>query len=176
MKDQKQRNKEFRQNHPDRVKKFNDYHNKKTSLKRRLERLKEMDIDNVVWKVVPNTNNQAIISEKGEVRNSDNLLVKKLHKDRYGYLYYICGTKKYLHHRSLALTFIPNHNPQEYREVNHKNGNKEDNRIENLEWSSRSENMKHAYRTGLMVSNLKNWHAKKRQQKDEELRRNQKTT
>lgn len=51
-------------------------------------------------------------------------------------------------HRLVAETWIPN--PNNYRDVNHINGNKDDNRVENLEWVTHSENLRHAYRTGLI--------------------------
>lgn len=54
--------------------------------------------------------------------------------------------KGYIHHL-MGETFLPN--PENKPEINHENGNKNDNRIENLTWNTRAENMEHARRTGL---------------------------
>lgn len=62
--------------------------------------------------------------------------------------------KKFLVHRLVALNYIPN--PLNLTEVNHKNANSKDNRLENLEWVTSKQNKEHAIALGLYKNIGKN--------------------
>lgn len=71
----------------------------------------------------------------------------------------ICGKQiQILLHRIIAECFIPN--PLNKREVNHINGDKYDNRVENLEWVTPSENQRHAVETNLKQHGTDLWNGK----------------
>lgn len=107
-----------------------------------------------MWKTIPAFGGRYEASETGEIRHSLNKNTRKARKNRYGYLQLNFpkndGTGKSetaLVHRLIALTFIPN--PLSLPDVNHKDGNKQNNCVSNLEWVTRQENVKHAYSMGL---------------------------
>lgn len=95
------------------------------------------------------------VSNYGNIKRLGNNKQKKERPlklyDRNGYLFvrlYKNGkAKNCLVHRLVAQAFIPNSDKKP--EVNHINGIKNDNNVNNLEWSTRSENEQHAYDSGL---------------------------
>ena len=96
------------------------------------------------------------ISDQGRVSHKDKILSGSLHND--GYVYTTIHGRQYAVHRLVAATFIPN--PSNLPEVNHKDGNKQNNFVSNLEWVTRSENQKHAIRNGLQPKVAKTYTGK----------------
>lgn len=87
-----------------------------------------------------------IVFPSGEILNLHGEEVKG-HIDRCGYREVVVNGKQKLVHRIVAMVFIPNQNNLE--QVNHIDGNKLNNNVNNLEWCTRSENLRHAYAIGL---------------------------
>jgi hypothetical protein len=103
------------------------------------------------WKKINETYS---ISTYGNVKNDIKGLVLKSWDNGNGYLFVGMGRKnKHRIHRLVAYAFIPNPLKKDF--INHIDGNKYNNHINNLEWCTRSENMQHAWDNGLINANRK---------------------
>lgn len=102
------------------------------------------------WKTVPHCEKYEV-SSAGQVRvRKTGRVLKPDSCSGYPRVNLVTGRtsrKRYFIHKLVAEQFIPN--PDGKIQVNHINGKKGDCRVENLEWCTPSENMKHAYHTGL---------------------------
>lgn len=108
-----------------------------------------------LWKDLKRFDNLYQVSNKGRVRSLIHNVILKPANIAYrnqeksnGYQVVNIKKKIYYVHRLVAEEFIPN--PDNLPQINHKDGNKQNNNVENLEWCTNSENMSHAYRLGLI--------------------------
>lgn len=108
------------------------------------------------WKDVVGYKGIYKVSNTGKIINSNGKIIKQF-KDHKGYLITQLSNNKKKKtvrvHRIVAYAFIPN--PENKPQINHINCNKEDNRIENLEWCTNEENKAHAKLNGLCKSSPK---------------------
>ena len=122
------------------------------------------------WKDIPGYEDSYQVSDLGNVRSKDRYVqnhskkqfwasqpIKKKH-NKTGYVQVsLRGIDKKTRlrkvHRLVALTFLPTDDTS--LDVDHIDGNKDNNNVHNLAWVSRSENLRRAYENGLRVSTFK---------------------
>lgn len=117
------------------------------------------------WRPIKGHRDRYEVSSLGNVRSLDVTIVqpakcgstathtyrgKLLKPNRHGngYLFVNLAGKQVSVHRLVATAFIPN--PMGKEQVNHKDGNKANNTVDNLEWCTASENTRHAVQNGLI--------------------------
>ena len=122
-----------------------------------------------IWKPIKDFESSYEVSNLGNVRSIDRyveyigtnqthkkmnmkqfkkgkILIPALHKN--GYFFVALPKKQKSIHRLVAETFIPN--PNNLPQINHKDGNKKNNNVKNLEWCNQSYNTQHAYDNNLI--------------------------
>lgn len=101
----------------------------------------------MIWKDVISYEGLYKITNRGKVYSVKSMKFLKGDVDRYGYLHYVLynstGRKHHTAHRLVAIHFIDN--PNGLPEVNHKDGNKLNNKVKNLEWVTSQENNDHRF-------------------------------
>lgn len=113
-----------------------------------------------VWRDIPQYENYYQVSNLGRIRSMDRFYngrnlkgkILKLSPNIFGYLRFTAkkdNITKTLHvHRIVLSTFNP---ILYFKQVNHIDGNKENNKLENLEWCTDAQNKLHAYANNLMT-------------------------
>lgn len=118
----------------------------------------------MTWKPCPGLEDNYIVSNHGKIKSIDRDIVGRKgivkgveltqRPNHKGYLTVRVAINRKSEdrsvHRLTALAFIPN--PNNLPQVNHKDGNKRNNCVSNLEWVSNSQNQLHAYKHGLQPS------------------------
>lgn len=102
-----------------------------------------------MWADIPDVEGYEA-SHKGEIRNKKTGRILKQFVGKDGYIRTQIAGKTRLVHRMIADTYLRKQEGKNF--VNHMDGDKQNNNVGNLEWVTRSENMKHAYMHGLKSS------------------------
>ena len=114
-----------------------------------------------------------IVTKEGSIISKFTGKEKSFHSCKKGYqrcCLTVDGKKKsFLVHRVVALVHLPN--PENKPQINHKDGNKKNNNVWNLEWTTDKENVEHSVATGLVKRGKERPNAKLSDEEVLELRR-----
>lgn len=125
-----------------------------------------------IWRDIPQYENYQI-SNHGRIYSKHKNELKALEINKKGYEtirpYKNNIRKTFRIHRLVAELFIPN--PQNKPQVNHKDGNKLNNHIDNLEWVTYRENVDHAVKNNLLCRGEDSPHSKMTEKKVREMRK-----
>jgi hypothetical protein len=112
------------------------------------------------WKAIAECNGEYYISDHGRVKSmkfGKERILKPFPNTRGYLIVFVAGKwekqRCNLIHQLVAKTFLPN--PESKPQVNHKDGNKLNNSVTNLEWMTHQENIQHAWDTGLFEEKRK---------------------
>lgn len=112
---------------------------------------------NEIWKPINGYNGDYEVSNMGRVKSIKRNKMLKPMKKRSGYYavgLYKDAIRKYVSlHRVVAFAFLGDP-PEGKDQINHKDGDKSNNCVNNLEWCNQSENLAHSFRIGLRDHNM----------------------
>lgn len=125
----------------------------KTSYGFKWEIATQQDNDHEIWKEIIiddslENDKKYYISNLGRFKNSKGVIMEDYKPHHSGYIYVRVNKQKYALHRLVALAFLEN--PENKQVVNHIDGNKTNNKLENIEWVTTKENCLHNYKANLI--------------------------
>ena len=125
-----------------------------------------------IWVPIQSENGLFSISNLGNLKNNNTQRILSVSVGKTGYKQVatkIGGrngrNRLFKIHRELAIAFLPN--PNNLPQVNHKDGNKLNNSLDNLEWCTAKDNIQHAVDNGLLVQSVGHVHPRSKLSKED---------